>query len=963
MSPKRWQKVEELFEAALALPFEERATFLAGACGGDESLQRDVDALLLADREDAGAIEHIASAVALGWAHESAGRDLLGTTVGRYRIVSLLGSGGMGEVYLAEDTTLDRKAAIKLLPRNVTQDRERLRRFEQEARAASALNHPNIITIYEIGQADGTPFIASEYIEGTTLRDHTLTQDYARSDVLEIGIQASSALAAAHAAGIVHRDIKPANIMIRTDGYVKLVDFGLAKLTDSAPNMDVTELGRVMGTINYMSPEQALGQPLDHRTDIFSLGVVLWELATGHRLFDGQTEAATYDRILNQAAPAMSEFDTSPPLALEQVIGRALEKDRDRRYQSAADFRADLKRLAQGNEDTEAARTTLLARRAAQRRRNWRIAAAATVVLGVSAALFFGGRLAGPPRGAPDTVPAKSIAVLPFAAAGDQNEDVFFADSMQDQVLTDLAKIADLKVISRTSVMQYKSGAPRDLRVIGRELGVAHLLEGTVRRADRGVRVEAQLVDARTGAHVWSRTYAREVADVLGIESEIARGIAEQLHARISPEEQALIAQPPTHDLLALQLYQQARELKGHNSDPSAGSRLFQAVELIEQAIKRDPQFLSAWCLLAELQLDLYWEGLDHTDARRDSSRAAVEQAARLQPDAGETHRARGIYYYHGLSDYQRALDELALARRTLPNSADLSLYAAAIFRRQGRWEEALREFGRAAALDPRNFSAIAETAHTEEAMGRYREATHRYEQALAINPGDIYTRERLAFIPYLERADLRPLHALNADILANEPGAAEASAYFRLVGALAERDPAAAHMALAGFPPRGYQTGDFYVPPEWFAGLTARTFGDEAGARTAFLAARAKVEQVVREHPDYATAWSVLGWIDAGLGRKEEAIGEGQHGCELMPASKDAYNRPNLVGSLAMIYAWTGETDLALQTLREVIHVPVGLSSNTRYGSLKLDPHWDPLRGDSGFEQLVAESAPKDSR
>jgi hypothetical protein len=206
-------------------------------------------------------------------------------------------------------------------------------------------------------------------------------------------------------------------------------------------------------------------------------------------------------------------------------------------------------------------------------------------------------------------------------------------------------------------------------------------------------------------------------------------------------------------------------------------------------------------------------------------------------------------------------------------------------------------------------------------------------------------------------------LHALNAAILASEPGAVEASAYFRLCGALAERDPVAARMALAGFPPRGYQTGDFYVPPEWFAGLTARTFGDEAGARTAFLAAREKVEQVVREHPDYATAWSVLGWVDAGLGHKQEAIREGRHGCELMPPSKDAYNSPNLVGSLAMIYAWTGETDLALQTLREVIHVPVGLSSNTRYGSLKLDPHWDPLRGDPRFEQLVADSAPKNSK
>jgi tetratricopeptide (TPR) repeat protein len=462
---------------------------------------------------------------------------------------------------------------------------------------------------------------------------------------------------------------------------------------------------------------------------------------------------------------------------------------------------------------------------------------------------------------------------------------------------------------------------------------------------------------------VWAQTYDRDLADVFAIQSEIAHAIADQLRARISPEEHVRLAQAPTKDVLAFQLYQQARELKGHNSDPSAGARLFQAAELVEQATKRDPQFLQAWCLLAEVQLDLYWEGLDHTEARREASRVAVEQAVRLQPNAGETHLTQGIYYYHGLSDYARALDELALARRSLPNNSDVSFYSAAIFRRQGYWADALRAFKLAAELDPRNFSVLSETAHTAEAMGHYAEATRSYDEALAVNPGDIYTRERLAFIPYLERADPRPLHALNAEILASEPGAVEASAYFRLCGALAERDPVAARMALVGFPPRGYQIGDFYVPPEWFAGLTARTFGDEAGARTAFLAAREKVEQVVREHPDYATAWSVLGWIDAGLGHKEEAIREGQHGCELMPSSKDAYSSPNLVGFLAMIYAWTGETDLALQTLREVIHVPVGLSSNTRYGSLKLDPHWDPLRGDPRFEQLVADLAPKNSK
>ncbi|HZE13859.1 MAG TPA: hypothetical protein VE086_08885, partial [Chthoniobacterales bacterium] len=451
--------------------------------------------------------------------------------------------------------------------------------------------------------------------------------------------------------------------------------------------------------------------------------------------------------------------------------------------------------------------------------------------------------------------------------------------------------------------------------------------------------------------------------DVFAIQTEIAQTIADQLRAKISPEEHAAIAQLPTKDALAFELYQEARDLKRHNSDPSAGDRLLHSVELLGQALNRDPEFLQAWCLLAEVHLDLYWEGFDHTDARRESSRAAIEQATRLQPEAGETHLAQGIYYYHGLSDYKRALEELALARRTLPNSADVPFYSAAIFRRQGRWDEALREFNHAAALDPRNFSILSETAHTEEAMEHFAEATRRYNEALAVSPGDVYTCERLALVPYLERADPKPLQALNAAILVSDPSAEEATAYYRLYAALGARDPVTARKALEHFPPRGFQTSDFYVPPEWYAGLTARTFGDEATARASFLAAREKVQAVVRERPDYAAAWSVLGWIDAGLGDKENAVREGQRACELMPASRDAYISPDIVKNLAMIYAWTGEKDLALQTLAQVLHARVGMSSFIRYGPLKLDPQWDPLRGDPRFEQIVASLAPKNSK
>ena len=357
MKADRWQEIDKLFYGALERPPEERAAFLRTACPNDSSLREEVEALLVVDADADDRVEKIAGRAAAGWANHHFSQDLTGQTIGRYRVSSPLGSGGMGQVYLAEDTTLNRKVALKLLPQQFTRVPERLQRFAQEARAASALNHPNIVTIYEIGQWDETQFIAQEFIEGQTLRDRMQRGRVRLAEVLEIGMQTAGALAAAHSAGIIHRDIKPANIMVREDGYIKVLDFGLAKLA-ATPNdrsmIDLTDPGRVMGTISYMSPEQALGQPLDHRTDIFSLGVVLYELATGTRPFEGKSDAAIYDAILNKAPAPMIDSEPIVPAELDRIVRRALEKDRARRYQDAAELRADLKRLDRETETQEA---------------------------------------------------------------------------------------------------------------------------------------------------------------------------------------------------------------------------------------------------------------------------------------------------------------------------------------------------------------------------------------------------------------------------------------------------------------------------------------------------------------------------------------------------------------------------------------------------------------------------------
>jgi eukaryotic-like serine/threonine-protein kinase len=959
MTPERWRKIEELFEFAVARPIEERAMFLDEACAGDDSLRREVEALLVSDRKEESAFEQIASEVAANWMTERDGHELVGQTLGRYQILAPLGSGGMGEVYLAQDTALDRKVALKLLPPQFTQNRDRLRRFEQEARAASALNHPNIITIYETGEWEGSRFIAAEYVEGETLGELIQKPERPLSALLEIGIQASGALVAAHSAGIVHRDIKPANIMLRTDGYIKVLDFGLAKLVSSKAQLDVTEPGRVLGTINYMSPEQAMGQPLDHRTDIFSLGVVLYEIATGRRLFAGNSEAAIYDCILHQPVPPMREFVPATPVELDHVIRHALEKDPGRRYQTAADFRADLKRLAQGSGETEAAKVAAVEQRAARRSRNLRAAAIAAVVVSViSAAVFLGGRFAAHDQG-PNDPSRKSIAVLPFDNLSSDKENAYFADGVQDQVLTDLAKIAELKVISRTSVLEYKPGAPRNLREIGQQLGVAYLLEGSVQRAAGKVRVNAQLTNASTDAHLWAETYDSDLADVFAIQSDIARAIAKQLRARLSAVEKADIDRKPTSNLAAFDLYTRGKVLidlsdSGENSEES----LRAGIDFLNQAVQRDPTYIAAYCQLARAHDALYRSGIDHTASRLAQAQNAVDAALRLSPDSGDTHLALAMHLYVKL-EYDRAQQELAAARLTLPNNGNTFALSGYIHRRLGRWPESTRDLEHAVELDPRNVDILQQLASNYESLKSYAADAGVLERIIALRPDRLGPRLARASVDLFWRADTQPLRALIDARLKENPADAKTLVEYQLAVAFFDRDLAGIANALAALGDRRFGNDSAHFSRAFGEGLLARMKGDTAAAHDFFAADRVTQERIVRGQPDYGPAVSMLGLIDAVLGRKEEALREGRRGIELLPVARDSMNGPAMITNLALIAAWTGETDLAIEQLRITTQRPPG----PHYGTLKLDPMWDPLRGDSRFEKIVASLAPTGAR
>jgi TolB-like protein/class 3 adenylate cyclase/Flp pilus assembly protein TadD len=554
-------------------------------------------------------------------------------------------------------------------------------------------------------------------------------------------------------------------------------------------------------------------------------------------------------------------------------------------------------------------------------------------------------------------IPEKSIAVLPFENLSAEKENAYFADGVQDEILTLLAKIADLKIISRVSVMQYKSEVPRNLREISQQLGVANVVEGSVQRSGNRVRVNAQLVDARTDRQLWGQTYDRDLADVFAIQSEIAKAIAQQLQARLSPQEESAIKRPPTGDIAAFDLYTRAKNLLITTSLSSAAkAKLLQAAALLNQAVARDPSFFQAYCQLAYAHDALYLLGFDHTPTRLASAEAAIQAAFRLHPDAGETHFARAQNLYRGYLDYEGALAELEVAGQVLPNDPGVFELKGYIERRQGRWKDSTRNLEHAIDLDPRNVFTLQQIGLSYGVLRRYAEQTSAFNRALAIEPTNANIQVALASVEFHWKADTRPLHQIIDSIRATNPGALPNIVNDWLSCALAERNVASAKDALKAFGETPLTDYAVHLNPSVIDGVLARMTKDEGKARLAFTAARTEQEKTVQAQPNYGPALCALGLIDAGLGRKEEALREGRRAVELLPVEKDAINGPLMIQYLAMIAGWVGDKDLACEQLA----IAIRPASTVSYGQLKLLPFWDPLRGDPRFERIVASLAPK---
>src|SRR2546426_5176917 len=579
------------------------------------------------------------------------------------------------------------------------------------------------------------------------------------------------------------------------------------------------------------------------------------------------------------------------------------------------------------------------------------------IAIGISAWAYF----RNPSRGVGGAafIPYKSIAVLPFDNFSDDKQDSYFADGIQDDILTALSKISDLKVISRSSVMQYR-GQARNTREIGQALGVAHLLEGSVRRENDKIRITAQLIDARNDKHLWAEHYDRDLADVFAIQSEVAENIVAQLKANISPSEKAAMDVRPTRDLEAFDIYLQAKQLINTFHDtPDWKETLLKAVRLLDEAISRDGNFALAYCWATRAHIGLYWFNLDHTPARLAQAKANAEKALVLVPDLGEAHLAQALVYYQGNRDYGRAREELAIARRVLPNNAEVYSITSWIDRRQGKWEDAVKNQEKAAELDPRNSKILNPLAVLYDVLRRYHQAEAVFTRSMAANPSSTANFQMMRAEIELEKGNITAARSgLDSLPAGYDPDGAVTSTRINL--ALYERDPAAAAKVLAASKLEELVGGTgSLLPRSWFEALIARAQGDAQKTREAFGAARLKIEAKLRDQPDDGVLLATLGLIDAGLSRKQEAIAEGLRAVELRPISNDAVDGAAVIGNLAMIYAWVGDIDSAMERLVFLAKTPGG----PEYGQLKFDPAWDAVRRDPRFAKMLDGLRPESGR
>src|SRR6266542_3358629 len=879
---------------------------------------------------------------------------------GDYELLEEIGRGGQGVVYRARQKSLNRIVALKVIGLAHWATEAHVKRFRLEAEAAASLNHPCIVPIYEVGERDGACYFSMGLVEGGQLDAVAKREPMSIRHAAELIAKLARTLDYAHQHGILHRDIKPGNILLDGKGQPHLTDFGLARLVETEST--VTRTMEVLGTPSYMAPEQAAGNNAGatSATDIYGLGAVLYQLLAGHPPFAGGTTFETVRLVLDTEPRQPRLLNPKVDRDLATICLKCLDKDPQRRYSSALALAEDLERWLK-HEPIRARRTGIFTRGRKWVRRNPTSALLVISLVALAAAIgamIWKSEFVQRP-------PTTGIAVLPFENLSDDKENAFFADGIHDELLSNLSKIADLKVISRTSVMQYKSGIKRNLKQTAQQLGVSNVLEGNVRRAGNRVRVSVQLIDSRTDTHLWAEHYDRDVADVFAIQAEIAQEIADKLEVKLSPSQSDALAAAPTRDTEAYDLflkgeYEQHQGVRAPQSAMS-GESFDRAQIFYRQALARDPNFALAYARLAWSELHRHWFISNLTSAELAEVKSNIDRALAIAPALPDAHLALGMFYYWGYRDYASALRALDRAIELQPSNSDSRTCRAAIYRRRGEWRRALAESERALELNPRDPLIPAEIGNTYNILRRWSEAEQSLKRALAIDPHFGDAARFLAWTYVNSTGDIprarKVYEGLQEERAINVNSSTGNIA--DLIGHGVYLDVIDRHFAVAL---KASDVPSAKTPEARLRQLEARVgiqvlAGQGAVGKLECEQTRALLEARLAERPEDRNFLIALAWAYVCLGRNADAVRVAQQAVDSLPVEKDALSGPQLHAALAEIEARTGRPEEAVKILRQLLTAPTG--SAISIARLKIDPVWDPIRENPSFQRLLSEPEP----
>jgi serine/threonine protein kinase/Tfp pilus assembly protein PilF len=877
--------------------------------------------------------------------------------LGNYEVLDEIARGGMGVIYRARQRHSRRIVAIKRVLSYQADSHETLIRFRREAEAAASLDHPNVLPIYEVSESeDGLPFFSMKFAAGGSLRDCASSLRNEPRKCVQLMAKVARAVEYAHGRGVLHRDLKPGNILIDEHGEPLVSDFGLAKWLSA--NTDLTKSLTTFGTAGYIAPEQAEGAAADltPAADVYSLGAILFELLTGRPPFVGDNALSVIRQASEKPAPKLRSLSRGGGIDrdLETICARCLERDPKARYRSAGDLATDLERWLKG--------LLIIARPVSPPTRIWRwsrrnpklvATGVAGLFLGAAAIWFFRGEQAGTSR-----PPIGSIAVLPFENLSGNPDNAYFANGIQEEILTRLAGIAELKVISRTSTQHYQS-KPRNLRQIAKQLRVANILEGSVQKAADQVRVNVQLINAETDSHLWAETFDRKLNDILGVESEIAKRIAESLQANLTSREEQALDLKPTTNSKAYDAY--LRGLSFETRSRFSVDTQRKAAEFYERAVRVDPNFSLAWARLCRADALIYFNHADDSYAERGAeAKRALENAQRLEPNSPQTQLASGYYQYQVLVDYGAAKATLGRLSKMLPANSQVLFALGAVTRREGHWDESIAYLEQAAALDPGNVNFLTDAAWTHAMLRQFPAAVKFYDRALDITPYDPDVIAKKASI-YQAQGNLQEAARLLSEInllTLSEQGFAIKIAQLKL-----ERNYTEAVRLLRARLAEFHYTSEFFKTYDLVAlALTQRLAGDIAGATATAEQARQEFEELYHKQPDNFVFGANLSQAYAAIGKKESALRAAERAIMLLRPDKDRVNGPTLQHNLALIQTIFGDNNRAISTLTQLLKTPYNCSGwlhgpmPVTPALLRLDPFWDSLRADPAFQKLCEE-------